>query len=1560
MDDYDSIFAGIAQKRQSSAQATVTGVSGINPESAAMAVQTAPKLGVHPDAIIADPGAAADMAKADSASTILTANPQVARWAAGAPAKVAATQDDFENLHLMSRAYDALGAFAHHAVTGDLAKQGLTEAGTEYIGSMENAWGQLKQDYLSSIPQAEQYDGHGFWDQTKAQFSQQLSAGKTIVDAFNLAISPLTGAIGMVTGAIDRDVHGVIPSTTPGILKAALDQGLMGIRPKAGLSEFGPIPKAAPSGADAFTGAYASAIGVPRLLSPEAQAAYDASKLKAAEDAVAASKTQARSTELTKEFLGQHDAKSVFVPAQTLIDAEMADPASVKPLADGVPGYQNKVIEAASRGGDVEIPANEYLASVSGTPIAETLRDNARIDDGLSVEEAKAFSTTPGDIAREHEGDVNQLFTEALGNAAKATEPNIEEARLAEVKAAAKAALLEAKNSQYLRQLFPDAKTAGMTEPQFAAYAKAVQASQEAIQEKLIGLVQKQLTREQSVEWKDATKTMRAAVEGDLYNRPNIRARSLILHGELPNGEAAATGPIRLDRRVAESQYKPDLLTRLPKNTFGANGVGADDVAEFLGFNSGEELLKALANLEDARKASGATGAKQHLEQMVKEETQRKVRAKLGNLISPEGIAAEARRQVTSPEAFGFLHDEMKALAAQAQLSPLTKGAIEALAEQNFAKLVVKEALTGTREFARASRKNGEEAERLLIKGKFAEAFKAKQNQIMNQLLLREANAFQSEFRKAIARAKRWAGEVTIKSIDQEYLNYIHEALGELGFRVARNPQELLNQLDGVARSEFISRKNSEGFNIVEATVPGQPETIHVHEFRGVVDMLDSLAHNGRMVQTIKVGIDRMEFDAAIAEAQAQFDGIGKRFTRDQMDFDSTKKRLGHLGRGIDASFLRMETIADLMDSFDPNGIFNRVAIRPTQEAKHLVDDLEDEVKKSLKDFAETVPKDFGNDFDTRVDLPYLRGRIPGNVDSADADEPIFTKKSHVIALALNLGNAGNKAKALGGYGLTEAEAAHATTTYLKEEDWKFVQKLWDEFDKLWPRIAELYRNLSGVAPPKVEPSPVRTPYGTYRGGYWPVMYDPFMKPEAGGRAASSIYDPSHFSALPPNPYTKGRTNYVAPIHLNMDIFAERIGQIIHDLAYREALLNAQKFLLHPKILKGVAQTFGPEYADQMRPWLEHLANARTFDDKSTEVLSNIMSRTRQGVVMVGLGYRISTALMHGPTALALSMGEVGAKPFAQALFDIHKTPTETVRMYRELQAESGELRHRVLNMDVNIREQYKKLYEKQGFVTLLQHYAFHMVAASDMFSAVPTYLAAKRLAIQDNPGISDADAIALADKRLRLAHGASAPPDVPAVMRDKALRWFTPFMTFMNTMYNRDRLTVRMGNLAGKKMGEGDYAGAKRDWTHIVARLFYGVVATSIIHDIVKGSGKDKKGWLHEFADGIVYRLAAPIPIVRDIVGAATTGYDFEASPLSSAGKEVIQTGKDILHEASGQHVSARWVQHAFESIGYIAMLPLGQAGTTAQYIHDYATGRERPKDFGEYLHGLVFGRSK
>ena len=115
-------------------------------------------------------------------------------------------------------------------------------------------------------------------------------------------------------------------------------------------------------------------------------------------------------------------------------------------------------------------------------------------------------------------------------------------------------------------------------------------------------------------------------------------------------------------------------------------------------------------------------------------------------------------------------------------------------------------------------------------------------------------------------------------------------------------------------------------------------------------------------------------------------------------------------------------------------------------------------------------------------------------------------------------------------------------------------------------------------------------------------------------------------------------------------------------------------------------------------------------------------------------------------------------------------------------------------------------------------------------------------------------------------------------------------------------------------------------------------------------------------------------IPVVGSWVQSGLTGFDFSASPLDRAGTTIWNAGKDIWHSLDDYipeglpgadpydetHASKRAVRNAVESVGYITSLPLGQPAPAAQFVTDWANGKQDPETLHDWYEGLTTGRIK
>jgi hypothetical protein len=179
------------------------------------------------------------------------------------------------------------------------------------------------------------------------------------------------------------------------------------------------------------------------------------------------------------------------------------------------------------------------------------------------------------------------------------------------------------------------------------------------------------------------------------------------------------------------------------------------------------------------------------------------------------------------------------------------------------------------------------------------------------------------------------------------------------------------------------------------------------------------------------------------------------------------------------------------------------------------------------------------------------------------------------------------------------------------------------------------------------------------KGGYSPIDYHP-RKSKLSAREGDFTLDAGEkigeMQVYRATTTSNGSLNaraagYTDVINLDFHSAEARIRDTIHDLAYREALSNVKKILNNKEFRDQFMRSFGPEEFQALHDWVLGVQNM-TATDPRTRNFDKAMSYARQGIVITGIGYRISTVLKHGGGAAALkSLGYLGngqgAKYFA-------------------------------------------------------------------------------------------------------------------------------------------------------------------------------------------------------------------------------------------------------------------------------------------------------------------------
>lgn len=1118
------------------------------------------------------------------------------------------------------------------------------------------------------------------------------------------------------------------------------------------------------------------------------------------------------------------------------------------------------------------------------------------------------------------------------------------------------------KASLYLHPLFTDGKSAGMTETEFKRYSKKIEERDNAEKKKVGEVAARVAKKKLTPEWKRNEAEVRAEVETDTRNRPDIIADRYLRLGDLPTGERVAK--VKLDKAAVEGIAGKDAL----KDFVSEDGVSPDEVAQFVGFNNGADMVSALDLLDNARKQMKET-PKQYFDRVVDQETAWRMDDKYGNL--EKAILDEAREAALAADNADILATELGALAkAAGGKPPLSLDKIKEWVKDKFAETPIKQA-ENYEAYRRSTERAGREAEKALLGGKYPEAFQWKQKQLLSFLMAKEAKAFVKAKAKALKLFDRFADQLTDPKVAQEYTDQIQGLLKQVGYDVKRSDESLDKTVQGKSLDQFITDKLNDGRLMIRPDLPRKNSwnEFTTDEFLGLNDVVKNLDANGRDEKFIEIGKKREAYEEAVGEAIKNLEKMAGGY-----DERAPKSSV----RTVFSYLVKMEQLFDWADRRDPGGAFNRIVFRPLSEAKYWKTDKIREISKGL----ESLPGDYAWRKSLRDMLSNETLIDPRN------QKPMPLNREAMIAMALNRGSKSNLDVLAGGYGWDPKDIDAFFDANMTKKDWEVVQGIWDLLEKTMAKdIERVTQKLSGVPVDMIQALPFETKHGTIKGGYYPLIASELDSLENNARKVE--LDAPQYAPLPSPRATKRRTGAVYPLSLDITGIPGRINETVHNLAYREALLNAKKLLDDPLVRTAFTNAFGQEHTALLTPWLQHIAQDGVSDNAGA--LAQISRFFRMNAQGMAIGLNPGTIAIHGSAAGMNSIGETGLVPFIKAVSGQLKdaidkrisqymgNPVAAQTMTEEAYAQSGELRNRKHYIDDSINQMVDRVFKHHSFLEAgaelvkgnmgladakdllkdarMRWLMFSMSGVShfDQATAVPTWIAIRDTELLKGESLEDA--IYAADKAVRNAHGASGLIDTARVQRmGEFPKWFTMFYGFMNHYLNRlwDAEKVAKGQVPPP---EGS---SRAGWTF--NRLMTYLIAGAIIHEAVRGHGDENEGWGKWAAKAVTSQVLGMFPFLRDIQFGAVSGQKANATPLS----DVLNSYSAVFTDAaravqlSQGVVSKQWAERLMNIPGYSLGFGTRQTSRMTQFMVDLAQNNQRADTGAEYLRGLITGHAQ
>jgi len=854
----------------------------------------------------------------------------------------------------------------------------------------------------------------------------------------------------------------------------------------------------------------------------------------------------------------------------------------------------------------------------------------------------------------------------------------------------------------------------------------------------------------------------------------------------------------------------------LGRARLGSEGIHPDDAASLLGFTSGDQMIRQLLEAE-----------------LQKERIDRLTDARMldtyGDITSPEALEVAAIEALHNEAHTRFLHTELKALAKGTGTKNVLARAAKAYAERAIARKKVKDIRPG--QYSAAESRAARNAEKALVKGDRDEASQHKRAQVLNNHFFRAATNAKIDIDKMVRFLKKFTKTGTRKNIDQEYLDQVDSMLEQYDLKKGVSLKEL-----GKRKSirEWSESQEELGFTpIIDETLLETARKKHykemtVEELSGLADSVKNIEHLGRLKKTLLKQKDKREFEAHMLEARESIEENAKRTVKERGEPSDVVGIFASWMRNLGAIHRKFSSIIREMDGLKDNGKLFQLLTQGMGESGDAEADMNREDTLALAELFDPIMGDIH------------RGGLPVNIYAKKYAIPgtdISMTKEELIMFGMNWGNEGNRQRLMDG-GITgkralSPEDANAILDMLTKSDWDFIQGTLDHIAKKRDEIGKQERRLTGVTPEWIEATPIETKYGTYPGGYFPAKYDTVLSTRS--ELLDAVNDlrmamkGAFGRATTRKSYTQKRAQEVhnRPMLLRFTAISRHINEVNHRLAWQDWITDANRILA---ALDGpMTKHYGPELTGELRDTVKAVAEG---DAQSTSAFEQFINRIRVGSTIVGMGWRITTALIQ-PSGLAQSWTRVGSKYMNRGLMKYFKNPLEAGRIADE---KSTLMRNRALTMQREVSEVLNNV--KTGDkASKFKASTFYMIQKMQRTVDIPTWWGAYYKAIdelhlegattEEHRQEIEERAIQIANQTVKDTQSGGQIGDLAKIQRGPAYaKLFTNFYSYFSATYNMNLEAVK------KYKKPSDSIGIAQD---LIILNFVPALFSMALHELLK-----------------------------------------------------------------------------------------------------------------------------
>lgn len=924
-----------------------------------------------------------------------------------------------------------------------------------------------------------------------------------------------------------------------------------------------------------------------------------------------------------------------------------------------------------------------------------------------------------------------------------------------------------------------------------------------------------------------------AAPIEEMQARARALAEETLLKEQMPETTKEHAAFLESERarltEIAKGEVAKDPLFAAADEIKSHTGDPTETAGKFLdGRMRGEsetrfETTAANHDFEDGKdlatklKSAGETNLR---DQLVNERVEAGM-APHANLMDTDAIKAKAMEAIHNEKSGELLALESQALSKMARATPEYKAdlagrkRIEARVEAQFARESARSILgdkpikesTKASTYITAERNAAVRVSKALAAKDFESAAKAKREQLLNHSLAAEAMRNKLEVDRKLDYLNSFSDRGrNLKDMPYGFVRAIDDILARFGIK-SREPEDLATQT-AMANSMLDAHEspsdiaNATGLTIdpttgkfVPESLPSlvkrvnenyyalslpdslsdpnqrEPQDLKLAELRDLYDGVKSIASTGKKYDRFLTDFDKADMKTVAAEFRKAVEENGLTKYAETKSIGTSKenkflKAVTSIPDKMISSQVNLLTLCDVLDGKDPSGAAKENIYRPLKEAQDREIARQRDAVAAMK---EIVNKNYPEK-NQLGDYKKERIQIPGT--------DRFMTKDEILSMALNWGNEANKERVLKGFNLTEDQAG-VIFKNLGRNDWQFAQDTWDHLNSYWPDIRALEERVNGVTPESVKPLAFSNEHGEFRGGYYPIAYDYEKSSDAykNNQEKNELYKSlSTAKAHTDSGHTEARvSNVTRPVRLSTDVLFAHVANVIHDLEFREPVIDVSRFLAQKDTKAAIENAFG---LDGYKTFGDHLKAVASDQGEALSPVEKFIRQARFGTSIATMGWKLSSALPFATGNMANSIWEVGPSRFMGMMAEFGRNPMEIKNFVQE---KSERMRLRATLIDRDVADLAKNWQGKESAIT---HYAFQIHAFADEAFSIPMWHSVYQSNLAE---FGEAKAINLADEAVTKTFAAGSKIDQVGAQRGSEFKKLTSaFFSYQSMIFNR------------------------------------------------------------------------------------------------------------------------------------------------------------------------------